>query len=185
MNRTIFRKTIIVDQIEVVHRDKDGNVISKRIINNSLLRRILIKLGLAHNSLTEVGFAACAALIGNVSGAPAAFQSIGIGKGTTAPPTPNTNTQLETSVKLKTSTTITRVTTDYTNDTLELIATFSNAIDGLTGIDDITEIGAFNGNLNGTSLMLLRQVYAPADVCNWDQGDTLQITVKVQCKQGS
>jgi len=33
--------------------------------------------------------------------------------------------------------------------------------------------------------MLLRQVYSPADNCNWDSGDTLQVTVKVQVKQGA
>jgi len=33
--------------------------------------------------------------------------------------------------------------------------------------------------------MLLRIVYSPADSCNWDAGDTLEVTIKVQVKQGT
>jgi hypothetical protein len=30
----------------------------------------------------------------------------------------------------------------------------------------------------------MHQVYSPADTMNWDQGDQLQVTVKIQAKQG-
>lgn len=174
------RKMTIIDSIRVTHRRKDGTIISDKIINNGWFHRFLCKLGLAHNSMTNVGFAACAGLIGDV-GSITAFTYVGIGEGTDAAAA--TDVELGSPVKLK-SASMSRVTTTATNDTLQFEATFSSA-DTLSGTDAITEVAAFNGNINGTSLMLLRQVYTPADSINWDQGDTYTLTVKVQCKQGA
>ena len=180
MGRIIKEPAYILDSIETVHFNSHGEVISRRKLNNGLVHRFLKRLHLVHDSMTDDGLAAVAALIGNVSGAPAAFQSIGIG----IAPAGGSETQLETALVLKTATTITRITIDNPDDTLELIYTFSSA-DGLTGTSvAIVEVGVFNGNINGTSIMLLHQVYSPPDTMNWDQGDYLRITVKVQSKQG-
>lgn len=174
-------KVSIVDQITITIKDKDGKIKKQKIINNGLFHRFLMKLGLAHNSMTNVGFAAAAGLIGN-TGSVTAFTVIGIGTGTTAAAA--TDTALGTAIKLKAAT-VSRVQTTVSNDTLQLVATFSAALDSLSGTNAITEVGAFNGTTNGVSTMLLRQVYSPADTCNWDQGDTLQVTIKIQCKQGA
>ena len=170
-----------VDNIEIVHKNKEGKILSEKIINNGWLHRLLCKLGLRHNSMTATGFAGIAGLIGNV-GSISPFTVIGIGTNNTSA-TVN-DTALLGSVKLS-SATVSRVTTTYTNDTLQLVHTFSAANDNLTGTNAIVEIGCFNGLTNGTDIMCLRQVYSPADSCNWDNGDTLQVTVKIKCMQGT
>jgi hypothetical protein len=75
----------------------------------------------------------------------------------------------------------TRVTTTVTNDTFQLVATFSSA-DTLSGSSNVTEVGMFNDAAAGT--MLMRQVFT-AIPCNWDIGDTLEMTIKGQMKQGA
>ena len=81
--------------------------------------------------------------------------------------------------------TVSRVTTDgqAPNDTSQWVHTFSKANDSeLTGTNTVTETGVFTAISSGT--MLLRIVWA-GDSCNWDAGDTLQLTIKCQMKQGS
>ena len=179
--RLIKQPTYIIDSIETIHFDKNGKILSKRILNNGKFHRFLKWLRLAHDSMTNTGFAAIAGLIGN-TGAIVAFTVIGIGTGTNAAGA--TDTQLQTPAVLIAAT-VSRVTTGPTNDTLNLVHSFV-AADGLSGTAQaITEVGAFNGTVNGTSIMMLRQKYTPADTMNWDQGDSLQVTVKVQVKQGA
>jgi hypothetical protein len=180
--KTIFDNSGKKDRIFVEVKDKYGNVKSAHWLNEGKLRRFLIKLHLRHNSMTNTGFVAFVQLIGNIS-PPAAFNSIGIGTNS-SPAAGPTNTQLGTSIKVKTATTIAQYTSSVTNDTLKLVATFSNALDGLTGTSSIVEIGMFSGNINGTSIMCLRQVYTPADSVNYDQGDTITVTILMQDKQG-
>jgi len=177
----------ITDTIETIVRDKNGNIKSRRIINNSLWDRILRKLGLKHNSMTNDGFAQNAAwILKDIDADHSTYVNcdwISIGTGTTA--ADPADHQLETPKGIRQAGTGTRITTTVTNDTAQLVATFSQAIDEtLTGTDNITEIGMF-WHVSNDHAMLLRQVYSPADVCNWDQGDSLQVTVKVQCKQGA
>ena len=64
----------------------------------------------------------------------------------------------------------TRVTTTVTNDTAQLVTTFA-----FTDAIAITESGIFNAAENGT--MLARQTF---DVINVNDGDTLQLTWKIQ-----
>lgn len=181
----------VIDRIEIVVRDKNGKIKSKRVINNGFFHRMLCKLGLRHNSMVQNGLAACAALIGNVSGAPAAFQYIGIGTGTTA--ASSTDVWLQSATSVQSASSITRVTTTFANDTLQLVYTFGSGAGGgsLTGTASISEVIAANGSgttaytASGTNICMLRQVYSPVDVCNFTQGDTIQITIKVQCKQGA
>jgi len=168
----------ITDTIETIVRDKNGNIKSRRIINNSLWDRILIKLGLKHRCITKYGMAEVAGLILTDIGG-TAFDYIAIGTGTTAATVDDQT--LETEIKRKAATG-TRITTTQTNDTSQWVATFSSD-DGLSGTSNVTEVGILNAASAGT--LLLRQVYSPADVCNWDQGDSLAVTVKNQIKQGS
>jgi hypothetical protein len=179
--KTIFDSSGKKDRIFVEVKDKYGKTKSAHWLNESLVRKILIKLRLRHNSMTNTGFAELANLAGNVS-TPTAFTDIGIGTNS-SPAAGPTNTQLGTSIKIKVAT-VSRIMTTVTNDTLKLIATFSNALDALTGTSAIVEIGMFNGTINGTSIMALRQVYTPADSVNFDQGDSITVTILMQEKQG-
>ena len=179
--RTIFDNSGKKDRIFVEVKDKYGKVKSAHWLNEGMLRRFTNYLHLTHNSMTNTGFAELANLAGNVS-TPTAFTVIGIGTNS-SPAAGPTNTQLGTSVKLKAAT-VSRIQTTVTNDTLKLIATFSNALDALTGTSAIVEIGMFNGTTNGVSIMALRQVYTPADSVNFDQGDSITVTVLMQEKQG-
>jgi hypothetical protein len=177
----------LLDEIRVVHRNKDGKILSDRTINNGFWNRLLCKLGIKHNCITSGGMAVVAGLLLlDVGGT--AFDFIAIGTGTTAAAvgddaTYNHSCQNEQS---RLAAVGTRIQTTYANDTAQLVITFSQAADaGLTGIDAITEVIMVNNVTPGSGVMLLRQVYTPADNCNWDAGDTLQVTVKVQVKQGS
>ena len=176
----------IVESIEVTHRNAEGKILSKRVINSSFFDRLLTRLGLKHNSITNIGFAQVAAwILKDIDADHSVFFNcdwLGIGTGTTA--ADPTDTQLEIEQSRLTSVG-TRVQTTVANDTAQSVVTFSQANDaGLTGTDVITEIGQFWAS-SGNNVMLLRQVYSPGDTCNWDAGDTLQVTVKVQVKQGS
>ena len=64
--------------------------------------------------------------------------------------------------------TVTRVTTTVTNDTLQLVKTWT-----ATGAKAITEVGAFNSA--STGIMLGRQVFSAINTANTD---TLTITYK-------
>jgi hypothetical protein len=184
----------VIDKIRVTHRDKNGKIIRDRWLNQGLWHRFLVRLGLAHNTVTWNGFAAVASRIGyngtNVGNLTAnatnqaPFVCIGIGTGTTAS---NVNdTQLQTSLAINSSgVTISFTTTNYTNDTLQLVHVFSAANDSLTNSSNVTEVGQFNGTVNGTAIMLLHQVFSPADYCNWANGDTESITIQLKCEQGS
>ena len=187
------RKIGYVDSIRIVHKDKDGKVISDRIINNGFWHRVLVKLHLRHNSVLNNGMALAAALLGNVASAPAAVQYVGIGSGTTA--ASSTDVWLQTPVTVQSATSITRVSTVVTNDTLQLVFTFgSTAAQGTittTGNFAISEVIASNGSgttsysASGTNIGFLHQVYSPVDNCNFANGDSLQVTIKVKCEQGS
>ena len=168
------------DRIRITVKRKDGSIKSDHYTNEGFIQRWQRRLHLKHFSMTNVGFAQLALLTNGTGGT--AFTCIGIGTGTT--PAAATDTQLQTPVKIKTATTITEVMTSVAGDTNEWVVTYSNALDGLTGTDLITEIGVFDGTINGTSNMLLHQVYSPSDSVNFDQGDTITVTVTMQNKQG-
>lgn len=67
----------------------------------------------------------------------------------------------------------TRVQTTVANDTAQLVVTFS----GFTGEEAVTEIGEFNAAAAGD--MLMRQTFSALNV-DWDEGDSIVMTVKVQ-----
>ena len=177
----------LVEEIEVVHRNKDGKVLKVHKINTGFWNRLLCKLGLKHNSITSAGMAIVAGLILTDIGG-TAFDYIAIGTGTTSAAVGDDATYTHScqNEQSRLAAVGTRVQGSYANDTAKWVITFSHAADaGLTGTDAITEIIIVNNATAGQGIMLLRQVYTPADNCHWDAGDTLQVTVKCQIKQGS
>lgn len=168
------------------HLDKDGNV--KPIWQENALHTKLIKLFgagvpkipglLGHwatekqyaNLVTNAGKAAVAGLI-IATGFTDAFDYIEVGTGTTAAAL--TDTTLETAITdsglQRALATLSRVTTDVTNDTAQLTITFS-----VTGTKAVTESGVFSASSAGT--MLARQVFSAINVVNTD---SLQITWKI------
>lgn len=154
------------DRVILEHRDKDGNLIARRDSGWQ-----------EHECLTNVGFAEVSALLlPDVGGT--AFDYIGIGTGAVA--ADPTDTDLGALVKRKAGDG-TQETTAVADDTAQLVATFSKAVDGLTGTDAITESDVMNSAAAGAELC--RQVFDPLNL-DWDSLDTLAVTWKVQAKQG-
>ena len=154
------------DRITLTVRDKDGNV--KQEYDS----------GWSPNGITNTGMAEVAGLITlDVGGTAFDYIAIGTGGATSFDPS---QTALITEIKRKAGTG-SRVTTLVTNDTHQLVTTFSSA-DGLSGSSTVTESGEFNQSTGGT--MLDRQTFSALNI-NWDAGDTLQVTWKVQVKQGT
>lgn len=130
--------------------------------------------GWSINGLTNAGFAEVAGLLlTDVGGT--AFDYIAIGTGTTAFDATQTALVAETHREAGTGS---RETTTVTNDTAVLTHTFS----GYTGSEAVTESGAFNDVSAGT--MLCRQTFSALNI-DWDAGDSLAVTWKVQAKQGT
>jgi len=137
----------------------------------------IVKEHLAYDLLTNAGFAGMAALIlTDVGGTP--FDYIGIGSGTIAANVVDTTLGTEAKRKAAVGT---RVTTSVANDTAQWVATFSSA-DTLSGTMAWSEVGILNGASGST--LLMRQVFT-AETLDWDAGDSVQITVKIQFKQGA
>jgi hypothetical protein len=97
------------------------------------------------------------------------FEYLAIGTGTTTPAA--ANTALSAEVGARGSATCTRQQTTTTNDTAQLVATFT-----FNGSTAITECGIFDNSSSGT--MLTRATFAAINVAS---GDSLQMTYKVQC----
>lgn len=155
------------DEMVLVCRRKDGSV--KWKIDTALEGK--------SNSMAKTGMAQVAGLILlDVGGT--AFDFVGIGTSTAAESADHTD--LQTPVKRKAGTG-TRVTTTFTNDTAQLVTTFSSA-DGLSGSSAIAESGVFTAATAG--VMLFRKIFT-AKTVNWDDGDTLEVTAKCQMKQGA
>lgn len=170
-----------VDEVEWVHRDKNGKVL-KRYTSNTRWNRLLKKLHLKpKNCITKYGMALVAGLIlTDVGGT--AFDYLGIGTGVTAATVNDDN--LETQVGIRQASTGTRVSIAQTNDTAKLTHQFSKAEDAtLTGEDDITEVAVFNASGVADNLLLNHIIFA-AETIDWDAADTFEISVKVQIKQG-
>jgi len=140
--------------VTFIARDKHGNI--KQIETMDVI--------------TDVGKAQVAGLINGVVTAP--FQYIAIGTGTTAEAASDTALQTEIARK---SATASRTTTNVTNDTAQLEATFSSA-DGLSGTSNVSESGVFDSSTGGN--MLCRQTFT-AIALDWDAGDSLQVIWKI------
>ena len=107
----------------------------------------------------------------NGSGAESAFTYIAIGTGTASASASDTalGTEITTGGGARASATVSRVTTDVTNDTAQAVVTF-NFTSGFA----VTETGLFNASSSGT--MLNRQVFSAVNVTS---GDSLQVTIKI------
>jgi limonene-1,2-epoxide hydrolase len=146
----------LLDILEIRVFDKDGNLKDMRRVVD-----LIVNAGLA-----EVA----ALLLADVSGT--AFDYIAIGTGTTAPSASDTALEFETH---RVAATGSRVTTNVTDDTAQLVATFS----GYSGTEAITEAGVFNAAAGG--IMLCRQTFNALNV-DWDAGDSVEITEKIVCQ---
>lgn len=185
----------LYQNVEYQLRDKNGNV--KPIFQENQLCRFLLKQGIIsplwinssfssllspflgrwsdkriiRNLVTSAGKAGAASRI-NGSGGEAAFTYIATGTGTNAAAAGDTalQTELAASGLSRANATASRVTTSVTNDTAQLVNTFS-----ITGTQAVTESGVLNAASTGT--LLARQVFSAVNVVN---GDSLQVTWKFQ-----
>jgi len=135
--------------ILIVEHFRNGKKIDERVVENLIV---------------SVGKAQVSGLIGGVvSGA---FGYIAVGTGTTSPSASDTALQSEV---MRVASTNTQVTTNVTNDTLQLQATFN-----FTSSYAITEAGIFNASSGG--VLLARQTFGAINVAS---GDSIIITWKV------
>lgn len=144
----------LVGHIEFLLRDSDGNV------------------KLAHstpNLVVDAGKAATAGLLNGVI--TNFFEHIAIGTGATAAAAGDTacQTEISTGGGSRAAGTTSRVTTDVTNDTAQVVVTYnftaSFAVTESCLLDSIT-----------TGVLLARQVFSAINVVN---GDSLQVTWKI------
>lgn len=142
-------------EIRLVLRDKNGKLKEDRIIKNVV---------------TDLGKAALAGLVLVDVGGPA-FDFIAIGIGTGGVTALNSESTTSGGARRGGADVVgTRVTTTTTNDTAQLVTTFT-----FTGSLALTEEGIFNAASAGT--MLAYQSFAVLNVAN---GDTLAITHKIR-----
>lgn len=125
-----------------------------------------------HNVVCNSGLAVASALLGNVS-SPTAFTAIAVGTGATAASATDTALQTESTTggMGRGAATASLVTTTVTNDTLQLVKTFTASASFA-----ITEEGILNNNVSGGTL-LAHQVFSAVNLVS---GDQLTITHKVQ-----
>jgi len=123
-----------------------------------------------HNLVVAAGKAGIASRI-NGSGGEAAFTYIAIGTGTTSPANGNTTceTEITTNGGARANGTASRVTTDDTNDTAQVVVTYN-----FTGSFAVTESCLLNASSAGT--LLSRQTFSAVNVVS---GDALTVTWKI------
>lgn len=195
INKMYSSNARLMENVEYVLRDKDGNV--KPIFQENERARKMLKAGTLNpnwinqwyapllapalgtwsdkkqigNLITNAGRGLISGLI-NGSGTPAAATYIAVGTGTTAASTSDTALQTETATSglSRAAGTVSLVTTSVTNDTAQITKTFT-----VTGTVAVTESGVLNASSTGT--LLCRQVFSAINVVN---GDSLQITWKIQ-----
>ena len=143
------------------------NYLSAYGVRISFITGIWSNSRFASNLVTTAGKAGVASRV-NGSGGEAAFIYIANGLGTTAANIADTTLESEIldSGLERASATVSRVTTDTTDDTARLINTFS-----VTGTKAITESGVLNASSSGT--LLARQVFSAVNVVS---GDSFQVT---------
>ncbi len=169
--------------------DKDGNIkrifqenklftwLMKKEILSPLFLKIPFLLGkwsdkkVVKNLVTNAGFALNAGLLCG-SGTPAAVTYIALGTGTTAAAVTDTvlQTEITTGGLARSAATVSLVTTTVTNDTAQLLNTFT-----ATASFAVTESGIFNAATGGT--LFAHQVFSAINLVN---GDNIQTTWKIQ-----
>lgn len=123
----------------------------------------------AHNTITNVGHAAANGRISNI-GSYSPFVNIAIGIGTQGTPATSTALASESTTvgAARGAATATQITTTVTNDTTQLVKTFT-----FTGGLAITEEGIFDSATASSGTMLAYQSFSAINVIS---GDTLQVT---------
>jgi len=139
----------------------------------------LKQLHIDDDLITSAGKAAVASLLYAGTTVVSGFTRIVIGSGNTAANVTDTALVAEGARGLATGS---RITTSVTNDTAQLVYVFSSGnpagLNGAsTGTRAIEESGIINQVTTGQ--LLARQVFSPLNI-DWDGGDSLQITWKVQ-----
>ena len=166
-------------------RDKDGNL--KKLFQPNALGLWLLKAGLLSprvkvpfifgnyaasmtisNLVVDAGKAGVAGLINGV--VTNFFEYIAIGTGAVAPAAGDTalGAEISTGGGARAAGTTSRVTTDVTNDTAQIVVTFA-----FTSSFAVTESGVLDSAAAGT--LLARQTFSAINVVN---GDSLQVTWK-------
>lgn len=170
--------------------DKDGNAkkvwqenwLMKTLMKHKIISPFAVKVPylfgnwsfakINSNLITNVGFAGMASRL-NGSGGEAAFTYIAIGTGTTAANVADTllQTEITTNGGQRALATLSRSTTNVTNDTANDVVTFT-----FTGSFAVTESGVFNAAGANAGTILARQVFAAVNVVTTD---AIQISWKV------
>lgn len=132
-------------------------------------RGVLLRTYLLHNTITNVGHAAANGRISN-QGSYSPFVNIAIGIGTQGTPATSTALASESTTvgAARGAATATQTTTTLTNDTTQLVKTFT-----FSGSLTITEEGIFDSATASSGSMLAYQSFSAINVINLD---TLQIT---------
>lgn len=164
---TLIQDVGMADQLEVwLTRDGKRTLLRETMPNHGV-KRWVIKAGkrlgffdrYMEDLVVTAGKAAVANLLATDSGT-ACFKYTGIGQDSTAP-APG-QTALLNQYKRQAADTITRVTTNVANDTMQSTTTFS-----ITDTVALVESGLFDASTNGN--MLCRQTFAPINLQNEDQ----------------
>ncbi|GAI12716.1 unnamed protein product [marine sediment metagenome] len=181
---TFKDKVGIKHSIDIVVKRKDGSIKAerhygdikdgvKRKIKDSIFtilwKRLITKQCVMKDGITNAGKAAVAGLfLKDISVND--FDWLAIGTGVTAFNAAQTALVAETH---RVAGVGTRVETAVADDTAQLVVTFS----GFTGEENVSEIGEFNADTGGD--MGMRQTFTALPV-DWDEGDSIVMTVKVQ-----
>jgi len=145
----------IKGRIKLVCRDAEGN--------------LKFDTGFINNTITNTGKAQIALLAGDSSAVP--FTYLALGTSNTAPSSGQTAlvAEISTNGLQRSSATVSRTTTTTTNDTLQLVNSFT-----ASGSSTVEEVGIFNANSSGT--MLGRALTGSKALVN---GDQLIVTYQV------
>ena len=185
-------RAVAIDHVEIIHVNGLTGKVTKHTCNSKLLHKLLVKLHLAHNSMTNSGTGGLADVVNLITGlaAPSPYVDIGIGTGTTGDA--STDTKMQTGVILVAVTPTVTSSGGSLHDQAQWVHTFSKANDAaLTGFASaVNEIAIENvTNVATTGKMLIHIAggtnYGAVDNCIWDNGDTLTVTVVLQLKQGT
>jgi len=153
IQKTLRAPVKLTGQFHIAHL-RDGRVLEEETI---------------FNTITRTGIAEVAGLINEETSG--GFKWIGVGTATAAATASDTalGTELTGDGLARSTATCSRITTDTTNDTAQLVHTFT-----ASDSHAVTEAGIFDASAAG--VMLARQVFTAK---NMENGDTLQITYKV------
>lgn len=164
---TLIQDVGMADQLEVWLTRNGKRTLLRETMPNHGVKRWVIKAGkrlgffdrYMEDLVVTAGKAAVANLLATDSGT-ACFKYTGIGQDSTAP-APG-QTALLNQYKRQAADTVTRVTTNVANDTMQSTTTFS-----ITDTVALVESGLFDAGINGN--MLCRQTFAPINLQNEDQ----------------